>query len=172
MVIDRNDGVASDWRVSRVRDTDELRRWRPLAAFPAVKIVLGLDSEGCLLRLVDTTKQVIPFQSTTTLFFLPLLDTDYHEFAAKTRIGESALVPTVLDRLNELVTSVLVEALGSRAMSYIQPALRWCEVAPLNDQIRQALRELASSRRGTQKSRHLARRLARRSETDRGSESA
>jgi hypothetical protein len=157
------EGPSTDWRISRVRDDDEVLRWRALAAFPSGDFVLGISSDGRLLRMVEATQQVIPFSVKTSLCFLGLLDNEYREFAEITRINAPSLDSAIRTRLNEMVTSVLVEALSSRAQPYIESALRWCEVVRIDHLTKHALRELASSERGTQQSRHAARRLARRS---------
>jgi hypothetical protein len=148
-----------EWRSARVRNSSEVRRWRPVIEGPP--FVLGIDDTGGLLQFVGQTNEVIPADSQNALFFLPLLDMEYADFVS--RITDSASLGRDLQtRAEDLVQVILGLALRQRASPYVERALRWLETLQPNDETREALRDLVDSRRGTQKLRQSAARLLRR----------
>jgi hypothetical protein len=155
-----SDGSSHDWQVSPVRDTSEVRRWRPIVVGPS--LVLGVDEEGRLVQFVSKTNTLIPADSSTLLFFLPLLDMEHDDFASQ--IGRVAKAGDELrDRVERLVQMTVSLALGQRSPTYIERALRWLEAVSPSDETRAALGELTRSRRGTQKLRQAAHRTLKRS---------
>lgn len=141
------------WHESPVRNTGEVRRWKSLISFRS--LALGVDEQGNWLQFVPQTGSLIPATSENMLFFLPLLDMEYPDFASQV-----ACATENNDRLREsaddLIQKVVRLALQQRAPSYIERALSWLEHLAPNDDTRKALEELARSRRGTQRLRHSA----------------
>jgi hypothetical protein len=137
-----------DWTTSRVRGTAECRQWRHVVKLG--KFVLGCDTADRWVHFVETTGEIILADANSLLFFLPLLDNEYGAFIAK--------MPS-MDAGRSLAINVVCVGLRERGQLYIDRALRWSEPLLPSAEIEAALRELSSSKRGTQAMRQEARGL-------------
>ncbi|WP_159397778.1 hypothetical protein [Sorangium cellulosum] len=151
-MLTKNSPVRS-WQESPVRDSNEVRRWRSLVATPS--LVLGIDEQGNWMQFVPQTGNLIPAVSEKMLFFLPMLDMEYAEFALQLTcaIGDDE---ELCAGASDLIQKVLSLALRQRAPPYIERALLWLDHIVPNDETRKALDEFAHGNRGTQRLRQAA----------------
>ena len=149
----------SGWRTSFVQRTSREVCWVPLLARSHGSF--GVDAFGEWYSSNFNGTALTLLNDENALYAIPVLDLTLSELVLGLSSVDASLREVASRTLVILIARATGEALRQRGQTYVEVGLRWIELAPRSDALRESLASLVASKRGTQRQRQLARRVLR-----------
>lgn len=121
----------------------------------------GVDASGEWYSSNQNGTALTLLNDENALYAIPVLDLTLSALGLGLSSVDPGLREVTSRTLVLLIANATGEALRQRGQTYVEVGLRWIELVPRSEKLRDSLAGLVASKRGTQRQRQLARRVLR-----------